>query len=1087
MIVLAPSQTSSQISERAFSEGEAQLQPVASSDRHVVENAPLVGARVVPVRPLTLSLVKATTIVEQLNLITSSMEKRNFNPRCFLDISIDGEEVGRIVLKLFKDKCPKATENFTKLCQGVCGLGLKTKKPLRYQGSIFHRVVKGFMIQGGDISNMDGTGGESIYGGTFADECMETLHDRPFLLSMANRGPNTNGSQFFITTAPAPHLDGKHTVFGQVISGEGVVRRIEAVPVQDKKTYRPLSTISISACGQLIPVKKKTKKNNNKKEEGEEKTRKIAKRKREKCKTQAISDKNDEITLENLMKLLDNEVQFIKRIALVGRELIRHNRQHMIEGSERLCHKSQKSPSESSDSETEISRWRKALQNGQRISGDDRESKNELRIRDISLSRSPSSHRNESLSRKNKKHKPSSPTTAVDAVPNYRSQASTSSSVDGAAANNPCTSKTSEVEYSKGLSSKVKTWRHQNDILNRPPNSDSSPSSAEESRSPNIQRKSDVTSMHESKRGLGDSSSSADLHTTNSNKRPTNGGSRTLLKNDKNGYVEEKDNSNSVLKDRYVVTLGLNDDPPLVLRQHRDRDFSEKQAVEIPHEIPQTKESTHPPNHKKKTKDPCSPAKVHSHDSPSARVGSQSVENSPRESHVSLSVSLGSSDGEYDDLLHPINKQVNHSPSRSGRSSRSRSRSPDKIQQANVPQVSSETSLRRSASPNETPERPHPTDTEGNKSPLRHSANENLDYCVSEKRPKSPSNSPLHGSLSQLVIRAQATSPLAIPMPSVNSEKHEQKQHEQKVLSVVPTDDSMTKMVVDKSELEHSSSTEAEEGETDSDEHNSLTASGWRSVTEVGKKNASNNAEGAQARSAPGSSSSLQAAENDRAKSTAVGEHKPVDEVTHSPLPPASDEGKIPTATSTTQPTVRLPGPDIIISRGPDQKLTVKTKKPIRPRTSSFSSSSADSSSTYSSSRSSSSGHRSRSVSRRTTTSPSNGLRAGRSHSKTHHRRKGSYYDRYSPIRRSRYSRSRSRSASTYRSASSSTYCSGCDHDRSRSRLHSRRRSRNSRSPSIRHRHTRRKAHKRSKHRRRSYTSRSRSSSRSYSSSVRSR
>ncbi|CAH8560357.1 unnamed protein product [Schistosoma intercalatum] len=215
------------------------------------------------------------------------MGKHKFKTRCYLDIKIDSQPVGRIVFELFNDICPKAAENFKKLCQGVCGLGLKTGKPLTYQGSVFHRVIKGFMVQGGDFSNKDGTGGESIYGGTFADECLTTEHDRPFLLSMANRGPNTNGSQFFITTAPAPHLNGKHVVFGHVISGEDVVRKIEAVPISDTKAHRPVKSIVIESCGELIPVKKSKVIGEEKKSK---KTKKAKKKKRKLSEGEEFSD-----------------------------------------------------------------------------------------------------------------------------------------------------------------------------------------------------------------------------------------------------------------------------------------------------------------------------------------------------------------------------------------------------------------------------------------------------------------------------------------------------------------------------------------------------------------------------------------------------------------------------------------------------------------------------------------------------------------------------------------------------------------------------------------------------------------------------
>ncbi|GAM18085.1 hypothetical protein SAMD00019534_012600 [Acytostelium subglobosum LB1] len=170
------------------------------------------------------------------------------NPRVYFDITIGGENAGRIVMELYKDKVPITAENFRALCTGEKGVG-KSGKPLSYKGSIFHRVIPQFMIQGGDFTNFNGTGGESIYGEKFNDENFIDKHTRAGQLSMANAGANTNGSQFFITTVPTPHLDGKHVVFGRVIKGMSVVRRIEGIETgaQDKPTL----DCTISNSGEL--------------------------------------------------------------------------------------------------------------------------------------------------------------------------------------------------------------------------------------------------------------------------------------------------------------------------------------------------------------------------------------------------------------------------------------------------------------------------------------------------------------------------------------------------------------------------------------------------------------------------------------------------------------------------------------------------------------------------------------------------------------------------------------------------------------------------------------------------------------------
>ncbi|XP_057868456.1 peptidyl-prolyl cis-trans isomerase CYP40 isoform X1 [Cryptomeria japonica] len=173
----------------------------------------------------------------------------NSKMRCYLDISIGGELEGRIVVELYSDIVPKTAENFRALCTGEKGTGPHTGAPLHYKGVPFHRLMRGFIIQGGDISAHDGTGGESIYGLNFEDENFILKHERKGMLSMANSGPNTNGSKFMITTTRTSHLDGKHVVFGKVIKGKGVIRAIEHISTGDNDC--PTVDIIIADCGEI--------------------------------------------------------------------------------------------------------------------------------------------------------------------------------------------------------------------------------------------------------------------------------------------------------------------------------------------------------------------------------------------------------------------------------------------------------------------------------------------------------------------------------------------------------------------------------------------------------------------------------------------------------------------------------------------------------------------------------------------------------------------------------------------------------------------------------------------------------------------
>ena len=160
--------------------------------------------------------------------------------KCFFDISTNKQNAGRIVFELYNDITPKTCENFRALCTGEKGFG--------YKGCPFHRIIPDFMIQGGDFTAHNGTGGKSIYGGEFEDENFKVGFKGPGELAMANAGPNTNGSQFFITTINCDWLTGLHVVFGKVIEGMDVVKKMESCGSKSGKTKK---TVVISNCGQL--------------------------------------------------------------------------------------------------------------------------------------------------------------------------------------------------------------------------------------------------------------------------------------------------------------------------------------------------------------------------------------------------------------------------------------------------------------------------------------------------------------------------------------------------------------------------------------------------------------------------------------------------------------------------------------------------------------------------------------------------------------------------------------------------------------------------------------------------------------------
>eukprot|EP00928_Gymnodinium_smaydae_P078678 TRINITY_DN62785_c0_g1_i1.p1 TRINITY_DN62785_c0_g1~~TRINITY_DN62785_c0_g1_i1.p1 ORF type:complete len:240 (+),score=65.40 TRINITY_DN62785_c0_g1_i1:80-799(+) len=225
------------------------------------------------------------------------------NPQVFFEIAIDGQTRGQIVFELFADVVPKTAENFRCLCTGEKGRG-RSGKPLHYKGSSFHRIIPGFMCQGGDFTTGDGRGGESIWGGKFPDENFRLRHTGVGCLSMANAGPNTNGSQFFICVGETPHLNGKHVVFGKVISGLDVVMAMESCGTgggQPKKkvlikdcgmhTGEASSKTGVDAKAKKVKKDKlKKKKDKDKKKKGKKDKKKSKKKKSKKKKSSSSSD-----------------------------------------------------------------------------------------------------------------------------------------------------------------------------------------------------------------------------------------------------------------------------------------------------------------------------------------------------------------------------------------------------------------------------------------------------------------------------------------------------------------------------------------------------------------------------------------------------------------------------------------------------------------------------------------------------------------------------------------------------------------------------------------------------------------------------
>ena len=199
-----------------------------------------------------LQVAKLSSLVSSVayasNALAADDDVEQITNKVFFDMNIDGKPAGRITIGLFGKTVPKTVENFRQLCIGD-KKSPYNGKPLAFKGSKFHRIIPEFMCQGGDFTNGNGRGGESIYGVKFPDENFKAKHRAPGYISMANAGPNTNGSQFFITTVTTPWLDGRHVVFGKVIDGFDVVKKMEA---QGSQSGKPQALVTIADAGELM-------------------------------------------------------------------------------------------------------------------------------------------------------------------------------------------------------------------------------------------------------------------------------------------------------------------------------------------------------------------------------------------------------------------------------------------------------------------------------------------------------------------------------------------------------------------------------------------------------------------------------------------------------------------------------------------------------------------------------------------------------------------------------------------------------------------------------------------------------------------